>query len=399
MFDLTRWLVLLFLLTVSCAQPPLIIDGDLNPARFQAVVDRASGASGLSVLTPLSAELMSRAQLHATLKQDVDANKLNSEQQAAEAAMGWEAFPINLGLDFLSRMTMGLYRTNQRTIYLINELPRGEDGSYYLSTWGELGDEITLAHEVIHALQHQHYPHLFEPNALSTRHTDAATALQAAIEGTATYGAANTLGFLGGPRPPDQVLVDSSRQGAESDETPLVYDRVSFPYTYGYRMAFYEGTELLETPPASTEQVIHFEEDGERPSFLAIDLSPLNPIFQTHTCRALWEDTMGELGISLWMQSLNPTIDASVAQGWDGDRWMVLACAFRKEIAWLTSWDTDQDAREFEEAMASISESLLARHSVESPWVSSREGREVVVVSRGLPLTASRSKNWSAESE
>jgi hypothetical protein len=378
------------LCAISCAQQHLIEDAALNRGQLLDIVGRASRASGLSVVTPLSVDLVTRHQLHELLKQEATPEGSNDDRVLAETAMGLRISHINVGVDLLSRSVTGLYRRNTRTLYLVSERARGRDGSIHLRSFGELSNEVTLAHEVVHALQHQHFPHLFESGVFPKNQADSVAALQAAIEGAATFAAANTLGFLGGPRDPDEVISDSLREGPFDDEHPLVRERMSFPYTYGYRIAYYEGKKLLESPPASTEQIIHLEGRGRRRPFVAIDFSDLRKALQKHDCRNLSEDTMGELGISLWLRSIHPATDASAAEGWDGDRWIALECTDGKEIAWLTSWDTPEDAIEFEQAIEAIAEELQQRAELHSLVVSNRDGREVVVASSSLPIGSKR---------
>lgn len=246
-----RWISAPLLCAMACQQHPLIEGASLNQGQLHDIVDRASSASGLRVMTPLSVQLVTRRQLHDLLKQEADADLHSDERVSAEAAMGLRSAPSDVGIGLLSRVTTGLYLRNRRTLFLISEPARGRDGSIHLSSLGELGDEVTLAHEVVHALQHQHFPHLFDRGAFSENQADAAAALQAAIEGAATFAAAKTLGFMGAPRDPDEVISDPLPRGPLDDEHPLVREEMSFPYTYGYRIAYFEGTRLLESPPAS----------------------------------------------------------------------------------------------------------------------------------------------------
>lgn len=156
-----------------------------------------------------------------------------------------------------------------------------------------------------------------------------------------------------------------------------------FQYTYGYRFAYHEGERVLASPPASTEQVIHVESRGRR-AFLAIDLSDFATLLETMGCRVLYQDTMGELVLSLWLRSLDSTTDPSVWEGWDGDRWIAAKCANSREVAWFTSWDTEQDAYEFERKFGVITADFQQRANLKSPLAAERHGREVVVASGGL---------------
>jgi hypothetical protein len=285
-----------------------------------------------------------------------------------------------------SRSVAGIYVSRNTTLYIVSEQARSEKGRIYLNSLGALGDELTLAHEAIHALQHMHYPEIFEPDErVWQQQTDAAIALQAAKEGDASLWAAQSFGFYGRARDPEEVLAASrENEGSPLSNAPtLVYERTVFPYTYGYRFAYHEGKKGLKAPPASTEQVIHVGSGGRR-AFLAIDLSDYATKLETMGCRVLFQDTMGELTLSLWLRSFHSTTDQGVWDGWDGDRWIAAECENSREVAWLTSWDTEQDAREFETAFAVIAADFQQRAKLKSPLAAERNEREVVVVSEGL---------------
>jgi hypothetical protein len=370
-------------IAVSCTRP-LVSNGRIDPGRLEEIVALASTASELAVLAPVSAELLTRAELRALLDEQARRFGDDEAQEGVADAMG-EGSPRDEARDLLLRTARGVYLHDTRTLYLVDEHARGKDGEIHLGTLGDLGNEITLTHEVVHALQHQNYPHLFDRDAFPRNHRDAAVALGAALEGNATFAAANSLGFIGRPRLPGPPGLDAREGGPLSSEDPLAREQISFAYEYGYRIAYYEGRELLDEPPASTEQVIHWERSGDRRPFSAIDLSELRRTLEERYCGSRSENTMGELGISHWLRVLLPTTDASAAEGWDGDRWIQVGCAGRREVAWLTSWDTQADAIEFERAVGAVRE-LWRRGEPGSPLVTHRVGHEVAVMSEGLPI-------------
>ena len=84
------------------------------------------------------------------------------------------------------------------------------------------------------------------------------------------------------------------------------------------------------------------------------------------------------------MRSLDSTTEQRAWEGWDGDRWIAAECEHSQEVAWLTSWDTEQNAYEFERTFAVIAAELQRRGNLKSPLVAERHGREVVVTSGGL---------------
>jgi hypothetical protein len=383
--------ILLLLCLPSCEQPQLIEDSKLNQHRIHETVSRASRASGLQATHPLSVKLLNRTELHEILRESVAATKqfnVLAARQDGYSAMGFlsgEAQDLyEHGL--LSRSVAGLYVREKKTLYIVSENAQSEKGGIYLDSLGDLGHEVTLAHEVIHALQHMHYPEFFEPpEAVWRQQRDAAIALQAAIEGDATLWAAQSIGFLGRARDPEEVLASSRNGGFGplSDAPILVRERIEFPYTYGYRFAYHETKNGLRFPPATTEQVIHVDSSGRR-AFLAIDLSDFAMMIERLGCRVLFQDTMGELTLSLWLRSFDSFAAQGVWDGWDGDRWIAAECNNSQEVAWLTSWDTEQDAQEFETAFTVLAAALQQRAKLKSPLAAERNGSEVVVASNGL---------------
>jgi len=53
-------------------------------------------------------------------------------------------------------------------------------------------------------------------------------------------------------------------------------------------------------------------------------------------------------------------------------------------VAWLTSWDSEKDASEFERTVIGIAAIVQGRANLTSPLAAERQGREVVVASAGL---------------
>lgn len=386
----STFLVGLFLLTTACARPQLIENAALNQERIYEVIERASAASRMRVIHPLSVQLISRMEVAKILREDAATTAQSdvwATRQAGRRAIGLSSESngaLSTQVALLSRTAAGLYVPEKKTLYLVDERARSAVGGIHLDSLGSLGKVVTLAHEVIHALQHQHYPNIFERDeALWPQQTDATLALQAAKEGDATLWAAQSVGLLGRARDPEDVI-DASHDAAGplADAPPLVRELTSFPYTYGYRFAYHEGTAGLASPPASTEQILHLESQGRR-DFQAIDLSAFARSVETEGCRVLHQDTMGELTLSLWLRSLDSTVTQTVWDGWDGDRWMATECNNEREMVWLTSWDTEKDAVEFEKAIAGITPTLQSRANLRS-LVVDRQGREVVVASGGF---------------
>jgi hypothetical protein len=119
---------------------------------------------------------------------------------------------------------------------------------------------------------------------------------------------------------------------------------------------------LWARPPASTEEVLHPDAylRGEVPDPVAARL----PLAALGGWRVAAEDTLGELGVSAFLgASVGDYRAARAAAGWAGDRavWLSSSSGGDESFAvWITTWDDETDARDFEEqatvALATLTE-------------------------------------------
>jgi hypothetical protein len=255
----------------------------------------------------------------------------------------------------------------------------------------DLVREMILSHEIVHLLQHQAHPELMQPDPFWKTQDDASAASQAALEGDALHYGFAALEVA----PPDAEKVRDAieadglarERGALAEAPALLRLTLAFPYSYGYGLSLREGRRLLEQPPASTEQVIHAEKRHE--PFTVIDLRALAAALPAG-CRPAFENTLGELGISVLMRDLGDGLPESAWEGWDGDRWFAASCAGRRELFWLSSWDTPEDAAEFASAYARIAARVAARAGMTSPPAAQVDGRDVFVTTTALGALAPR---------
>ena len=139
----------------------------------------------------------------------------------------------------------------------------------------DLQREVIVSHELVHFLQHQAFPAWMDPDPYWKSQGDAASALQAALEGDALHYGFASLEI----EPPDVEELRSAMDeenatrshGALAEAPALLRLTVTFPYAYGYGLSLQEGRALLAAPPASTEQVLHPEKRHE--PFQAIHLA------------------------------------------------------------------------------------------------------------------------------
>lgn len=254
-------------------------------------------------------------------------------------------------------------------------------------------DEITLAHELMHALQDQH----FDLSRYNRETTEEHNAINGLLEGDANYVQqqyeTNCEEEAWGPC----EIPDGTRTGGGVAHLGMYV--VSFqPYSDGpafvkhiQQSRGWEGVnKVYEDPPASTEQVIH-------PPLYGVD-EP-KEVSITDRSDDAWnvldlEDSInyavfGEAGI--YSMLLYPSIHSNQATqiiplrtffsnsdltpynyeneysaGWDGDKLLPYVTNDTESVrgagyVWKSVWDTKEDAREFTEAYRK----LLAYHDAE----------------------------------
>ncbi len=329
-------------------------------SEIDLIQDRVSLVRELKPIDPIARDRMGREELRAYLEQsfleDVTPEELEANQYRWEV-LGYiePGYDLVRGyLDVLTEQVLGFYAINRKTLYLISE-------QEHLTP----SDELTIAHELTHALQDQHYD-LKGNFAAREMENDQIMAYQALTEGDAVlssllYGRQ----YMTTAQLFDAFQAESSSGSSALDSAPLVIRReLLFPYTAGVDFIadrYADGKwasvdRVWEDPPQSTEQVLHPQKytAGEQPIPITVpDLAArLGPDW-----RELEENTQGELDWQILVeQYVDAPTGAEAAAGWGGDRFRLL----RRDadgaliFAGRTAWDTDTDARQFFQAMQQV---------------------------------------------
>jgi hypothetical protein len=240
--------------------------------------------------------------------------------------------------------------------------PQNGELVYLASDGGELGlaEKAVLAHELVHALDDQHFD-LRRVDALvaGCRDEELAAAL-GVVEGSAQH--FSTQVVLRYPAPLDEGILDALADGGVPDGVPpFVAQLQLLSYTEG--QAFVSeiadgATEpvdaALETLPPTTEQILHPERwPQDRPT----PVEPLD-VSDALTSADGWRDLdVMQLG-ELWLRELlQLRIDDAVAEraatGWDGGAYR----AWHRPsddavvVTMRTAWDSAEDAEDFADAM------------------------------------------------
>jgi hypothetical protein len=246
--------------------------------------------------------------------------------------------------------------------------------------------DITLAHELVHALEDQVFG-LKEPTGTTD---DSATALSALNEGTATYVMTEYT----------QCCVDAGGLalgslaslfggGAATELPPYIERTLVFSYTGGERFVreLHDATgnwSLVDAayrsqPPVSTEQIIHPDKyvPFEKPLEVKVDAGDR----LGDGWKRAADGTLGELDTRELLRLGNVGASTGAAAGWGGGRYELwqkegeppegckAPCRQRDALVLSWRWDTPRDAREFEPVLREyVAKGLKGKPAGDDVW-------------------------------
>jgi hypothetical protein len=261
------------------------------------------------------------------------------------------------------------------------------------SEFGETAGDSTAIHELNHALQDQRfdlraYSHVGDDPDPIAMNDDAQLARRMVVEGEATY--VGTI-YSAKQSKIDETKVaeylegratlsrtDFSRQerkyaqgeGGKSalnaanayDSLPLYLYRLMLdPYVKGASVVskvkkqggWKAVDDLFTKPPASTKQLLHLEK--LRAPLETVEIPDLAIVIGGGFKRT-FENTFGEPGVACVLEARAlskkvPEVAAKIAETWTGDRFQAYETKSTETCAiWVTAWETDAAAKEFEAA-------------------------------------------------
>jgi hypothetical protein len=350
------WLLISGAAVYRLTYPPL----PENPQALLGVVDnQVADLRELEFQQPVSLTLITSSELQAKLETDFAENW--SPAEAREDALTLVAFDLldpgvdlyQLYLDTYGEQIAGYYDPEVKTFYIISDQ----------QTVGP-AQRITMAHELTHALQDQHFglEELETEDDGEEQDSEAAFAFDALAEGDASL--LEQQYTLRRVAPHEFVALFQEFQEmdlAEPDQTPFVImEGLLFPYREGltFATALYDqgGWPAVDAayanPPVSTEHILHPEryQAGDIPQMVSVP-----PLTDTlgHGWRQIDEDVLGEFYMRLHLQmQLTPTLAIQAAEGWGGDRYAVYHHEDDDNLVVLLHnvWDTPAEAEQFFEA-------------------------------------------------
>ncbi len=374
-------------------------------------------------------DVTKREELKALLVKEIDEDMTPAEFRAGELGMKALGF---LPRDFQLKEAMvkvyseeiaAFYDPKTKTMHLIKE--PGEKNkkppTFIERLMGKTGgfdkdeNKTVIAHELTHALADQNYD-IDKLQKAVKNDDDRDLALSALIEGEATLtmigaqmedwtGTAvdkipskdldRIFGFL--------IPLMPMTSGKSLREAPVILsESMIFPYLRGMvfcaRLTNDGGwpalNEAYKNPPLSTEQIIHpekYKADLDLP--MTVDLGKLDP---PSGWTEAGRNVVGEMQLAVLLRRHG---GKPAAAGWDGDRYAVFEGPDGKlGLVWLSTWDTENDAREFQRGYARFQTTKLAqgattpddvpdalRRSFEgAAFAVERKGKDVAVV-EGFP--------------
>ncbi len=238
---------------------------------------------------------------------------------------------------------------------------------------------LILAHELVHALQHQYLP--LDSLMVLRGNGDVVAATQAVLEGHATLASIRVLA------PSPELLAtdefwNSYRQGVLAQQrnmpafgqAPLVLrEALVFPYLAGAEFVrWWEMSRGRPLPgvaelPQSTEQILH-------PDRYDTTDMPVSVVFADSSAELMYEDTLGELEVQIFLAQLRGAdqVGYDAALGWGGDRYRVYRTADGPALVWYSVWDGELQAARAMDRL-SVGEARLERKgyrfSVERPTI------------------------------
>ena len=343
---------------------------------YNRILERVENIRGLSHSEAIVPQSMSREELADSLSEEFEEARddllKSQELYRLLGLIPRDADLYQLLLELYGEQIVGFYDTETQELYIIGA------SEHDLS----LQEEMTIAHEFVHALQQQRF-NIYALTKATEDDSEAASALSALIEGDART--VETMYVLA--HSTREQLVDLfSSQGDYSvfDATPyFLQQSLLFPYVQGQTLLeallsspskWDAVNDAYSDPPVSTEQVLHPEKylEGEEP----IDVSlPDVAAALGEGWEEVYGDVMGEFFIRTYLEiHVRPRTAADAAAGWGGDRFTLLkGPQGERVLAALLAWDTPEDARQFFDAMESSgsvpTEGFLGIEDDKALWV------------------------------
>lgn len=358
--------------------------------RVASMLERVSKARGLAVKHAVPLRVLGRPAMLERIRRQVKEGlpgDLFAHQGMMMRLLGfappdydYEAGSYRL----IESQIAGFYMPDDGTMYLAEDLSDAE------------ADE-TLSHELVHALQDQHFD-LAPMTKYAPGDGDRITAVHALVEGDATSAMLDiSVGsaFAVSETMLSRILSMSTAMSEVGVDTPrMIRESLTLPYSDGFRFVqelrrrgqFGAVDAAYRSPPATTEQLMHIQKYLAKEPALEVQVPPAEVLGEGF--QAVFDDVAGEQGLKLSLEEwVFRDVAKAAAEGWGGDRMVLYRGPGRAEagkhryvVVWHIRMDTDEDGRElFEVLEKKMPKGCMERAAV-GPLAYAARGREAVIV-------------------
>ncbi len=338
-------LLVLLAFCSGCGPGLILRGGRVNGAAVESLRRTVSVNRGLAFTRPVPVTVQSTQELSDFVGREVPPGEGDRAAERVLLRLGLFASATDSAsqTEEWLRRAGGLYSSSSGTVVLqrdrVRELP-----PFYQWLPGVIDPVAsTLAHELTHALQDQHWP---QGPALPV-FSDGMLAQRALREGDAMLSAATGLRLQG----------RVSEEG--TDEAKLLPALRRFLYRDGHAFVVrtfaaggWRAVDALYDGPLSTKRILHPERAAEAP--IEVKLGAPRALEQAGWSRVR-EAPMGELLIRQLARRVFPAERAgAIAGGWRGDTLRALSRDDELELVWMSSWESPADAAEFAQALPQL---------------------------------------------
>lgn len=338
-----------------CVAPtPTPTDDDGAPAEVPAdvteVESQVEQVRQLEFLEPVAVQPVSADEIAAKLEEAFD--ETYPKEFYDRRTVAWQTVGV-MPRDVTIRDALLAFQTGQ-VIGFYNPV----DGELVYRADGDLGlfERVTLAHELTHAIDDQHFDLSRIDRIAAECRDEALQATLGAVEGSAQFFSTRLL-FEFPPQDGDfSGLGDGG--GLPEGVPPFMVDLQLWPYTAGQafvsdleaRGGIPEIDDALRRFPATTEQILHPDRfPSDTPS--RVDVPDL-----TEELGPRWGDLdvmqVGEAWLAAMLSlRLDDSVADAAAAGWDGGVYRAFTDGRDALVAFDTAWDSQADADAFEQAL------------------------------------------------
>lgn len=320
----------------------------------------------------------------------------------------WPALDLKATLGVHATATAAYYRPSEKTITVIGDV-----------------EADVVVHELVHALQDQHFDLGAIDDAASS--TDEMLARRAVVEGDAELAQLRMVAWARGYNPTVALqggvtfakARSLSEQALVERDIPPFFSRYeAFVYLYGMQFIAHEvglpfgrweteGSNRIFRGafPASTQEVLQRGAGQDVDPIVDVGLASLPPSMDGRL-HVRWEDRLGQWLVYLLLlhDSNTHAVEWETANGWDGDQLLVIDDEDGKHagIAWTTAWEDASRAAAFAQSLSNLHHlpgntsqpSASVAEDGELTWLEQRD--TTVVFVKNLPEDDMRAISASA---